>query len=129
MNFLDPNSEIENLFKILSAHEGERFDQTAKEAFVNMLFPNLDIPKFSNIINHDFLLPWGNLQTGDLAIFSNGIEAFLGVVIGKWERQFAFVDPTTQVIRVVYYDERIDNFYYVNGAKVSTYARKQNRIC
>jgi len=111
---------IGHIFIKLSQLEGKRFDEEEQETFIQSLFfgSGVVLPLLTDILEKKTILPWEELKTGDLAVYSDGIKFILGIVIGEVERQFSFVDPETSIVRIVDYDECIFGHNYINGVKV-----------
>lgn len=111
---------IDKLFINLSKWEGKTFKMNGMDTFVFAVYSNtlITIPESSEILESETIIPWQELRTGDLAVYSNNKDKFVGIVIGELERQIAYVDPETAIVRITYYDETIDDYNYINGTKV-----------
>ena len=111
---------IGNLFMKLSKLKGEPYEEKDPGEFVELIFSetNVSLPTINDVIANKPILTWKALQTGDLAVYSNGCSNIMGLVMGEIERQFCFADPKTSIVQIVDFDDNVIGYNYVNGFKV-----------
>ena len=116
-----PNdNKIGMIFVNLVKSEGNFHDGLDQEGFVKSIFAGtgLHIPALDEVLTLKNIIPWKELKTGDIAVYSNGNMNIIGVVAGMIERQVCYVDPLTSTVKLEDYSDCMHGCPYINGVKV-----------